>query len=56
MYYHSVAKANQYYYDLKRNRVFRKVGGVLQDMSGDVWEQKHLHQYNEPFLDMIIRV
>ncbi len=52
--YHPVAKANQYYYDLKRNRVFRKVGGVLQDMSGDVWEQKHLYQYNEPFFGAII--
>lgn len=51
--YEPVKRSNQYYYDQKRNRVFRRVGGVLQNMSGDVWERKHLHQYDEPFFGMV---
>jgi len=52
--YKPVKKPNQYYYDQKRNMVFRQVGGVLQNMSGDVWERKYLGQYNEPFLGTVI--
>lgn len=52
--YEPVKKPNQYYYDQKRNRVFRKVGGVLQNMSGEVWERKHLCRYDEPFFGMVV--
>lgn len=52
--YEPVKEQNRYYYDQKRNKVFRKVGEVLQNMSGDTWERKHLHLYDEPFLGVVI--